>query len=315
MRKILTISLNPALDSAAEVEVVVSDLKLRCIKPSLEPGGGGVNVSRAIALLGGNSTAFVALGGATGNMMAELLAASGIDVARFAGPGMTRQSTAILETSTGKQYRFGQPGPEWQAEDTERALAEIGTKLRPEMLVVASGSLPPGVHPDFYVRLGRLVLAAGAEMIVDTSGAAQQEMLENGKGLMHVLRMDQHESELLAGRTLSTREEAARFAQTIVNKESAELVIMARGADGSVFATPDRCFHWVSPKGVVVSKVGAGDSFVGGLVLGLAQGLSFEAAGRLATAAAAAAVTTPGSQLCPRNIVDALLPDTMFTQL
>ena len=315
MQKILTISLNPALDYAVEVDEVLPDLKLRCVNPTLEPGGGGVNVSRAVALLGGESTAFVALGGATGNIMAELLCEAGIDVARFDGPGMTRQSTAVIETTTEKQYRFGQPGPEWSDEYAERALQDIDTRLEAGMWVVASGSLPPGVAQDFYVRLGQLVVTAGAKMIVDTSGAAQKAVLAQGVGLMHVLRMDQHESVHLAGHPLTTREEAARFAQTIASKESAALVIVARGADGSVFATPDRCFHWVSPKGKVVSKVGAGDSFVGGLVLGLAQGMSFEEAGRLATAAASAAVTTPVSALCPRPIVDKLLPDTLFSAL
>ncbi len=315
MRKILTITLNPALDYAADVEAVVPDLKLRCENPSLEAGGGGVNVSRAIALLGGESRAFVALGGATGNMMAELLAEAGVNVQRFNGPGMTRQSTAILEVGTGRQFRFGQPGPVWQAADAARAMAEIEALLRAEMLVVATGSLPPGVPDDFYVQLGQRVKAAGAEMVVDTSGRAQKAILAAGHGLVKVLRMDRHESEQLAGEPLETPQAAARFAQGIANIGLAELVIMARGADGSVFARADGTFQCVSPKGEVVSKVGAGDSFVGGLTLGLARGLSLEAAGKLATATAAAAVMTPGSQLCERATTERLLADTVLTLL
>jgi len=310
MQKILTIALNPALDSAAEVSEVVPDLKLRCVNPSLEAGGGGVNVSRAIALLGGESKAFVALGGATGNMMAELLRDAGLDLHRFNGPGLTRQSTAILETSTGRQFRFGQPGPDWPAAESARALAEIEGLLAPEMLVVATGSLPPCVPDDFYVELGARVRAAGAQMIVDTSGRAQKAVLAKGHGLVQVLRMDRHESEQLAGQKLNTLAAAARFAQSIAIQGLAELVIMARGDEGSVFATPEGCFHCISPKGVVVSKVGAGDSFVGGLALGLARGLGFEEAGKLATATAAAAVLTPGSQLCEPSTVAQLLAET-----
>jgi len=315
MQKILTISLNPALDSAAEVAEVVPDLKLRCVNPSLEPGGGGVNVSRAIALLGGESKAFVALGGATGNMMAELLGAAGLDLHRFNGPGLTRQSTAILETSTGRQFRFGQPGPDWPAADSARALNEIEALLAPEMIVVATGSLPPCVPDDFYVELGARVQAAGARMIVDTSGRAQKAVLAKGHGLVQVLRMDRHESEQLAGHKLDTPESAAQFAQSFATQGQAELVIMARGSEGSVFATAQGCFHCISPKGAVVSKVGAGDSFVGGLALGLAQGLSFDEAGKLATATAAAAVMTPGSQLCERTTVARLLPETTLSVL
>ena len=315
MRKILTITLNPALDSASEVGAVVPDLKLRCENPSLEPGGGGVNVSRAITLLGGESTAFVALGGVTGDMMAALLAEAGVNLQRFDGPGMTRQSTAILEVSTGRQFRFGQPGPVWQAEDAVRAIREIEALLLPEMLVVATGSLPPGVPDDFYVTLGQRVKTAGAEMIVDTSGAAQKALLAKGHGLMKVLRMDRHESEQLAGKPLESLHAAAQFAGAIATRGLAELVIMARGAEGSVFASAEGGFHCVSPKGAVMSKVGAGDSFVGGLTLGLARGLSLEDAGKLATATAAAAVMTPGSQLCERSTTERLLADTMLTKL
>lgn len=314
-QKILTISLNPALDSAAEVDEVLPDLKLRCVNPSLEPGGGGVNVSRAISHMGGQSRAFVALGGATGRLLAELLEDAGLDVHGFNGPGLTRQSTAILETTTGRQFRFGQPGPSWPSADSARALAEIEALLAPDMLVVATGSLPPEMPDDFYVALGARVQAAGARMIVDTSGRAQKALLQKGHGLMQVLRMDHHESEQLAGHSLPTLEASAQFAQSIARQGLAELVIMARGSDGSVFATPEGGFHCVSPKGAVVSKVGAGDSFVGGLTLGLARGLGFEEAGKQATAAAAAAVLTPGSQLCEGKTVARLLQKTVLTPL
>lgn len=315
MRKILTVSLNPALDSAADVDVIKPDLKLRCVNTSLEPGGGGVNVSRAIKLLEGESRAFVALGGATGNMMAELLAQEEIDVMRFDGPEMTRQSFAILETSTGLQYRFGQPGPMWQPKDADAALEKITACLEPDMLVVVSGSLPPGIEADFYVRAGQHIKRAGAFMIADTSGAAKNALVAKGQGLIHVLRMDHNESEVLAGRPLPTRAEAVDFAQSLSRQGLGDLVIMARGADGSVFATAESRFHCVAPKVDVISKVGAGDSFVGGLTLGLARGLGFEEAGKLATAAASVAVMLPGSQLCPKPLVDRQLAGTVLTPL
>jgi len=133
--------------------------------------------------------------------------------------------------------------------------------------------------------------------------------------LVKVLRMDKHESELLAGKPLETVQEAARFGQLIAAQGLAEVVILARGADGSVFASPDSCFQCVSPKCDVVSKVGAGDSFVGGLTLGLAQGLSLEDAGKLATATAASAVMTAGNRLCEKTTTERLLAETTLTRL
>ena len=248
-------------------------------------------------------------------MMAELLAQEKIDIKKLAGPGLTRQSFAILETSSGHQFRFGQPGPDWHTHEVDAAMKVITAGLEADMLVVASGSLPPGVPAEFYVELGHHVKEAKAQMIADTSGAAQQALLDAGSGLLHVLRMDHHESELLAGRKLETREEAAEFAQSIARQGIADKVIMARGADGSVFATKDIRFHCVAPLVPVVSKVGAGDSFVGGLTLGLSEGLSFKDAGKLATAAASAAVMTPGSQLCPKPIVDQQLAATLCSEI
>ncbi len=94
---ILTVTLNPALDISTGVDAVVPELKLRCDAPQVDPGGGGINVSRSVARMGGVSTALVALGGATGMRLAGLLTDAGLDVAQLDAPGETRQSLAVSD--------------------------------------------------------------------------------------------------------------------------------------------------------------------------------------------------------------------------
>ena len=139
MSQILTITLNPALDVATAVDAVVPGAKLRCDAPRYDPGGGGVNVSRAVLRLGGQSQAFVAFGGETGLMALSMLKAEGIEPIHFPVPGNTRQSMAVVETSTGKQYRFQLPGPEWPPEQTAALLSALAPHLTPGRLVVMSG--------------------------------------------------------------------------------------------------------------------------------------------------------------------------------
>ena len=117
---VLTLTLNPALDMATTVAAVVPDQKLRCSEPLLDPGGGGLNVSRAIAALGGESLALVALGGLTGDRLAGLIRRESVPFLALTAPGETRQSLTVTDASTGQQYRFMLPGPVWSEADQDR---------------------------------------------------------------------------------------------------------------------------------------------------------------------------------------------------
>lgn len=307
MAGILTISLNPALDSAADVKTVIAEVKLYCTNASLDAGGGGVNVSRAISFLGGDSTALVAVGGAMGNMLLDILAQEGVNVLRFDGPGQTRQNFAIREADTGKQYRFGQPGPDWSGADVSRVMAVIDQSITPDSIVVGSGSLPPQVPLGFYADVNRLVNAKAGLMVLDTGNSAMSGALENTLFPFHVLRMDRVESDKLSGRVLEAIPDAVYFSRSLILRDKAEIVVLARGAKGSLVVSGDDTFICAPPMVDVVSKVGAGDSFVAALTLGLSRGWPLRRAAQYGTAAAAAAVTTPGSALCQRAKVEEIL--------
>lgn len=315
MTAILTVTLNPTVDLTIAADHVAAERKLRCSRPETDPGGGGINVSRAISALGGHSTAFVALGGPTGDKVMHLLAEAGIGLAPFPAPGETRQSLTVTDAESGEQYRFVMPGPDWHASDVKSALERIGKAAPENGIVVLSGSQPPGVPDDFPARLATRIARTRARFFLDTSGKALHRLLEAGAKPVDVLRMDDLEAEELAGRALPSRTDSADFAQSLVRRGIARAVIVARGADGNVLATETG--RWVAQAvpDAVVSKVGAGDSFVAAFTLSLARGLALPEALRWGSAAAAAAVMTPATDLCSARDVKRLLRNTALEAL
>ena len=304
---VLTLTLNPALDMATTVAAVVPDQKLRCSEPLLDPGGGGLNVSRAIAALGGESLALVALGGLTGDRLAGLIRRESVPFLALTAPGETRESLTVTDASTGHQYRFMLPGPVWSEADQDRVFLLLRASARQGAIGVISGSQPPGVPVDFPARLARSM--PGLNVVLDTSGAPLREAIANPIPWLAVLRMDDEEAEACAGRKLETRAQSADFAAELVQKGVAKQVIIARGADGSVMAEAGRRLFAKAAKVQLVSRVGAGDSFVAGYVLATARGQDSAAALAYGAAAASAAVTTDATQLCHLADVERLLPE------
>lgn len=312
-RPITTLTLNPALDVSARVDAVVAGPKLRLRDVVEEPGGGGVNVSRAIVALGGRSRALVALAGSTGTRHAALMKEAGVDPDRIPLKGETRQSLTVTDDA-GAQFRFVLPGPEWC--DTASAAVLEHVRTGEPGLVVLSGSQPPGLTDTFPLDLTR-ALGSHGQLVIDTSGPALQCLVRAPQpgAQPHVLRMDQAESEALAGDCLDDVAASTRFAQALVAAGVAELVIVARGADGSVLAGRGGTLHCAPPEVTVRSKVGAGDSFTAAFALSLARDDGLEQALAHGTAAAAAAVMTEASALCRAQDVARILPRCRLQRL
>jgi len=310
---IVTLTLNPALDLSSEVAALIPDTKLRCTAPLLDPGGGGLNVSRAIAAMGGESLALVALGGLTGDKLAGLIRDEGVPFLSMTAPGESRQSLTVTETSTGRQYRFMLPGPVWSVPDQERVFALLRASARPGAFGVISGSQPPGVPVDFPASLAQAM--PGLQVALDTSGPALAQAVAHPIAGLAILRMDGDEADTLAGHKLVTRSDTADFAAGLVARGVARTVVVARGADGSVLVDKDRRIFAKAAKVKVKSTVGAGDSFVAGLILSLARGEPPETALALGTAAASAAVMSDATHLCKRTDVLRLLPECVITQI
>ena len=313
MQPILTLTLNPALDISTGVGKVRPGEKLRCAAPVYNAGGGGLNVTRALHRLGAPSLALVALGGVTGDRLAGLLKAEGIAFLALKSPGETRQSMSVTEADSGAQYRFLLPGPDWSHDDQAQVFALLTATAHPGSIAVISGSQPPGVPADFPAQLA----AALPECLVvlDTSGPALAQAVAQPIPGLAVLRMDSDEAEALAGHPLTTPKDTADFAAGLLAKGVAGAVIVARGAEGNVLVTDGQRLMARAPKVTLVSAVGAGDSFVAGLVLAMARRQGWAEALSLATTCAAAAVMTPATELCRAEDVARLLPQIVVSSL
>ncbi|MEV8467093.1 1-phosphofructokinase family hexose kinase [Fluviibacterium sp. DFM31] len=313
---ILTITLNPALDLSSQVDQVRAGDKLRCAPPRRDPGGGGINVSRAIRHMGGESLAVVALGGATGEAVRQMMTAEGLSLRVLPLPGETRQSLSVTDQSNNDQYRFVMPGPDWQETEVEALLDLCATLPGPATLAVLSGSLPPGVAPSLPHRICAALEATGARMIIDTSGAGLVRLARAPQEQRPmVLRFDNQEAEELSGTTLDSPEATADLAEDLVRRGVADAVVIACGAEGNVLCDGSRRLLCRPVPVPVRSKVGAGDSFVGAFALTLSRGGDLAEALHHGTAAANAAVMTDATELCRAEDVERLYPGCQLSEV
>jgi 6-phosphofructokinase 2 len=217
--------------------------------------------------------------------------------------GWTRESYAVFDSSTDQQYRFSEPGPEMSQTEWRGCLDTVAERHpRPDYLV-ASGSLPPGVPEDFYARLARFAGQAGIRMILDASGGALNAALAEG---VFLVKPNLRELNHMAGQQLEHEADQVDFAKTVVADGKADVVVVSLGAAGVLMVDKGTARHLRAPTVSIKSKVGAGDSMVGGITLGLARSNSPLEAVQLGLAAGAAAVMTPGTELCRKADVDRL---------
>lgn len=292
MSDIVTITLNPAVDKSSSIDRLIAERKLRCSSPKFEPGGGGINVSRAIRKLGGASTALYLSGGPPGQILTDLLKDEGVDFHSVPTSDWTRENLIVLEKDTGLQYRFGMPGPSVKPAEWNLVLEILAALDPPPAFIVASGSVPPGVPDDIYARIAR---KTNSRLIVDTSGAALLQTLQEN---VYLLKPNLAELAAMEGQTLEDEAHVEAAALKLIASRHCEVVVVSLGAAGALLTTADGHTRIHAPTVPIQSKVGAGDSMVAGLVLGLAKGFSIVEATRFAVAAGTAAVMSPGTELC-----------------
>jgi 6-phosphofructokinase 2 len=300
---ILTLTMNPCIDKSSSIENVVAERKLRCGTPRYEPGGGGINVSRAIHKLGGESTALCLAGGPMGQMLEMLLDQEGIQYDSQQIKGLTRENLIVHEKATKQQYRFGMPGPEVREEEWEQCLEKTSTASPVPEYIVASGSLPPGVPEDFYGLLARLAKGMNARLVLDTTGAPLRMAVDEG---VYMMKPNLRELRALAEKEIDEESHQVALARRMVRKGQSEVVVVSLGPAGALLVWKDGCERVRAPTVPIESKVGAGDSMVGGMVLALNRGESLLDAVRFGVAAGAAAVMTPGTDLCRRDDAERL---------
>jgi 6-phosphofructokinase 2 len=309
---IITLTINPAIDIFVNVAHVEPTRKLRGSAPKRDPGGGGINVARVAHRLGGTVTAIYPTGGAIGKLLHRLVEREGIDSLVTPSHVETRENFTAYEETTGEQYRFVLPGSTLHRAEWETVLDKLATLPGKPKFVVASGSVPPGVPDDFFARVAQHAKRLGAQCVIDTSGPALQAALEEGVTL---IKPNLAEFSDLLGVALDTEGARVTACRKLTVDGRAKAVALTLGDQGSLLVTADRVFR-AQPLAIeAVSTVGAGDSFLGGLVAALASGEPLQQAFRVAVAAGSAAVLSPGTELCRAEDVQRLLPLVVVSEM
>lgn len=306
MGRVVTLTLNPSVDLTVEVERVRPQVKLRTGAPRRDPGGGGINVARVLTRLGVDAQAWYPSGGPAGRRLEALLEAEGVASRPVPVEGDTRENLTVSEVGeTGDQYRFVLPGARLHGAEWNKILTLILELDPPPAWLVGSGSLPPGVPSDVWARLAKGAATRGIPVALDTSGEALVAAVEAGVDL---LKPNARELGEVVGRTLDTQEDQEAAARGVVEGGGARLVVLSLGASGALAVGTGGFRERVSAPSVrPLSRVGAGDSMMAGLVAALAQGGSWSRAVRVGVAAGAAAVSTPGTELARAEDVERLL--------
>ncbi|WP_328860867.1 1-phosphofructokinase [Streptomyces sp. NBC_00306] len=284
---ILTVTPNPSLDRTYEVPALDRGEVLRATAERMDPGGKGVNVSRAVAAAGHRTVAVMPLGGAPGALVAELLAGQGIEVAAVPVTGGTRSNIALAEPD-GTLTKINAPGPELSAAEAESLLSITTAHCASASWIACCGSLPRGLAPEWYAELVARAHAAGARVALDTSGPSLLAALRSHPD---VVKPNADELAQAVGRPLATVGDAVKAAEEL-RELGARAVLASLGGDGQLLSCAAGTWFGHAPVSTVRSNVGAGDASLAGF---LAVGGEGPVALAAAVAHGAAAVQLPGS--------------------
>lgn len=303
MPLIVTLTLTPSLDTATSTPKIYPEGKLRCHTPVFEPGGGGINVARAITHLGGQATALLPAGGPTGAHLVELLQQEGVSVDALQTHDWTRQNLHVVSEATGEQFRFVMPGAALYDTEWQQLLQKIAA-LPADSVLVLSGSLPPNMTTEAVTELLQFTKQHGLRTVVDSSGDALKAAVKFGG--LELLKPNQSELAELTGQTLDLPDQVVTAARSLITQGAAKRIVVSLGPQGALGVDAKQCIQVVPPPVVKRSTVGAGDSMVGAMVMKLAEGASLSDMVRFGVAAGTAATMNQGTKLCNKEDTERL---------
>lgn len=308
---IITLTPNPSIDRTVGFRELRRGSVNRASSSRIDPGGKGVNVSRALTTQGASTIAVLPEGGPEGRLMASLLDDAG--VVRRGVP--IRESVRLNITAVepdGTTTKLNEPGPRLDEGEIRALLAAVGSAVAAAegpAWVVGCGSLPPGAPVDLHARLVRSARQAGARVAVDTSGAPLRPAVNEGPDLIKPNRVELEE---LVGADLTTLGDVIDAAGDLVTA-GVGTVAVSLGRDGAVLVDASGATHARAVVGRPRSTVGAGDCLLAGLLHELSSDSTPAAALRTGVLWGAAAVTLPGSRVPGHTDLDGIAVDVTST--
>ena len=299
---IYTITLNPAVDRELTVPALAFDTVLRAQSWRVDIGGKGFNVSRMLQVLGTESIALGFAGGKSGELLRDGLNSLGIQTDFVWVDGETRTNVSVVTKPSTHYLKVNEPGPTITAVAQQILRQKVRTLAQAGDWWVLAGSLPPGVPADSYTQLIRTIQAAGAHVILDSSGEALRHAC---LAQPFLAKPNDAELQALTGLPVRNRAEITTAART-VQAQGVPNVVVSLGKAGVLLTDGAQTWHASSPTIVERNPIGAGDSMVGGLVYGLSQGLAVVDALPWGIACGAATASMPGTAVGTRSLISKL---------
>jgi 1-phosphofructokinase family hexose kinase len=298
---IVTLTPNPSVDRTVSITGLQRGEVQRATASRIDPGGKGVNISRALTAHKARTVAVLPAGGPEGHLLAELLAEAGIDVTIVPIEGSIRANVALVEPD-GTTTKINEPGPHLSGAEVGALFASAEATLgKAPSWLVGSGSLPPGVDQDLYAELVLRCRNAGVRVAIDASGQALRNAVAAGPDL---IKPNLEELEELVDRSLVTLGDVLTASTDLVTHGVATVVV-SMGRHGALLVTPSLTAHAVAAVSSPLSTVGAGDALLAGYLYATSSGSTPVDALRTGVAWGAAAVSLPGSRMpTPADVAD-----------
>lgn len=299
---IYTITLNPAIDKTVTIDGLILGAVNRISDMRIDAGGKGINVSKVIKALGGESIAMGIVGGVNGNLIEAKLKELGIETDFVKTTAETRVNLKIIDTDDNVNTDINETGFNVTADQLKEVEQKLCARLKSGDIVVIAGSLPKGAPVDTYSKLIRLCNSYEAITVFDADGAVLKEGL---KAKPHVIKPNVHELSRLYMKPVKTATDAALYAKMLV-RDGISHVIVSLGKDGALFANEGGIYKAPGLKVAVRSTVGAGDSMVAAVCYSMERGDSLGELISLAVATSAANVTCSGTQAAEGSLIKSL---------
>ena len=300
---IVTVTMNPAIDKTVEIDTLCPGGLNRIQRVEYDAGGKGINVSKTIKELGGESIAVGFLGGNSGRTIENVLNQKGIRNDFVWVEQETRTNTKVFEKS-GELTELNEPGPVISPEQSQELLDKISAYASEGTLVILAGSIPSGVDSDIYAQIIQMVHEKGGKVLLDADGKLFREALE---AVPDIIKPNRVELEEYMGIDYRASEKELLDAAEKFLESGIETIAVSMGKSGAMFV---RDGYQVKCPALSVkshSTVGAGDAMVAALAYAWDQKLGSEDTVKLCMAASAGAVTTVGTKPPSREVVDELI--------
>jgi len=300
---IYTVTLNPALDRTIWIDELQQEDVNRIHREENYAGGKGIDVSRMIQILGGDSIALGFLGGYTGLEIEGILLNEGIAHDFVRTSEETRTNIIIHETKNGKELKFSASGPEIQPAELGLLIQKIDSLKPSPSFVVISGSIPVGLNAGIYTQLTLAFEKLGARVVLDADGDALRKGI---KATPYIIKPNVKELSRIIGSEPKSKDEFVGASRKLLSGEL-EIVVLSAGSSGLYVVQKDSAFRTIPPEVEAVNTVGAGDAVVAGLVWGLETGVSLKDSAILGTACGTATVLSEGTAMGSRETIEKLL--------